>query len=74
MPLEVGLWRVGDGKPVRLTPSGVPLESELEGMIEADPTILGTPLMLIGRQVPTDFGRSSTCWPWTTKAPYTSLS
>jgi hypothetical protein len=26
-------------------------------MIEADPTILGTPLMLIGRQVPTDYGK-----------------
>jgi hypothetical protein len=57
VPLEVGLWRVDGGKPVRLTPSGVPLESQLEDMIEADPTILGTPLMLIGRQVPTDYGK-----------------
>lgn len=57
MPLEVGLWRVDGGKPERLLPSGVPLESQLEDMIEADPTILGTPLMLVGRQVPTDYGK-----------------
>ena len=57
MPLEVGLWRVDGGVPVRVTPSGVPLEAQLEQMIEADPTILGTPLLLIGRQVPTDYGK-----------------
>ncbi|SFE52511.1 endonuclease NucS domain-containing protein [Blastococcus tunisiensis] len=57
MPLEVGLWRIDGGKPVKVPATGVPLESQLETMIEADPTILGTPLLLIGRQVPTDFGK-----------------
>lgn len=57
MPLEVGLWRVDGDKPVKLTATGVPLESQLETMIEADPGILGTPLLLIGRQVATDFGK-----------------
>lgn len=57
MPLEVGLWRVDGGKPVKVAAKGVPLESQLEAMIEADPTILGTPLLLIGRQVPTEFGK-----------------
>lgn len=57
MPLEVALWRVDTDQPVRLQPSGVPLESQLEVMIEADPTILGTPLLLIGRQVTTDYGK-----------------
>ena len=57
MPLEVGLWRVDGDTPVKVTPSGVPLESQLERMVEADPTILGTPLLLIGRQVPTDYGK-----------------
>lgn len=57
MPLEVGLWRVDGDKPVEVATKGVPLESQLEAMIEADPTILGTPLLLIGRQVPTDFGK-----------------
>lgn len=56
MPLEVGLWRVDGGTPLRITSSGVPLEKQLEQMIEADPTILGAPLLLIGRQVPTSYG------------------
>jgi RecB family endonuclease NucS len=34
----------------------VPLESKLEQLIETDPSILGQPLLLIGRQVPTAFG------------------
>lgn len=41
---------------MRVTPSGVPLEAQLEQMIEADLTILGARLLLIGRQVPTDYG------------------
>lgn len=57
MPLEVGLWRVDGAKPVKMTPSGVPMESQLEAMIEADPTIMGSALLLIGRQVPTDYGK-----------------
>ncbi|MFF6832905.1 endonuclease NucS domain-containing protein [Streptomyces sp. NPDC012438] len=56
MPLEFGLWRVDD-KPVRVVTRPMPLESRLEGLIEADPGILGTPLMLIGRQVPTQHGK-----------------
>ena len=35
MPLEVGLWRVDGGKPVKVPAKGVPLESQLEVMIEA---------------------------------------
>lgn len=57
MPLEVCLWRVDGGRPVKVGAKGVPLESQLEAMIEADPTILGTPLLPIGRQVPTGFGK-----------------
>ena len=57
MPLEVGLWRVDGNLPIKVTPSGVPLESQLEVMIETDPTILGTALLLVGRQVPTDYGK-----------------
>ncbi|MDG9717359.1 endonuclease NucS domain-containing protein [Streptomyces sp. DH24] len=56
MPLEFGLWRVDD-KPVRVTTRPMPLESRLEELIEADPGILGTPLLLIGRQVPTQHGK-----------------
>ncbi|MFF4989505.1 endonuclease NucS domain-containing protein [Streptosporangium saharense] len=57
MAYEVGLWRIGgSGEPVRVTSGAIPLESQLETLIAQDPTILGEPLMIIGRQVPTDFG------------------
>jgi hypothetical protein len=54
--MELGLWRV-DGQPVRLGHVGVPLEKELEDLIERDPDILGEPLLIIGRQVPTAHGK-----------------
>ncbi|MGV9455127.1 endonuclease NucS domain-containing protein [Streptomyces sp. NPDC003635] len=57
MPLEFGLWRVDGAEPVRVTAPGMPLESKLEELIEAEPGILGRPLLLIGRQVPTDHGK-----------------
>ena len=57
MPLEIGLWRVDAGAPVRVGASGFPLESRLEDLIQSDPTILGEPLLLIGRQVPTAHGK-----------------
>lgn len=56
MPVEMGLWRVDD-KPVRLLPGGMPTEARLEELIEAEPTILGEPLLIIGRQVATSFGK-----------------
>ncbi|MGW3818106.1 endonuclease NucS domain-containing protein [Streptomyces sp. NPDC005046] len=56
MPLEFGLWRVDD-KPVRVATRPMPLESRLEELIEADPGILGHPLLLIGRQVLTQHGK-----------------
>jgi hypothetical protein len=56
MPLSVGLWRV-DGEVHRLAGGGMPNEERLEDLIEADPGILGQPLMLIGRQVITAHGK-----------------
>lgn len=56
MPIEIGLWRVEDGEPIGLRSRGALLEAQLEQLIEADPSILGEPLLLIGRQVPTSFG------------------
>ena len=54
--MEFGLWRVDD-KPVRVVTRPMPLEDRLEELIEADPGILGQPLLLIGRQVPTRHGK-----------------
>ena len=56
MALAMGFWRVDGDRPTRLVPSAVGLESQLEDYIEADPSLLGQPLLLIGRQVPTAFG------------------
>lgn len=53
MAVEMGIWRA-EGKT--LTPvvsSVVGLEQQLEDYIESDPTILGQPLLILGRQVQT---------------------
>lgn len=56
MPVEIGLWRI-DGEPSRVAAAPMPLESRLEKLIEAEPAILGEPLLFIGRQVPTAHGK-----------------
>lgn len=56
MPVEIGLWRI-DGDPARVVAAPMPLESRLEKLIEAEPAILGEPLLFIGRQVPTAHGK-----------------
>ncbi|NLA65300.1 MAG: hypothetical protein GX862_05125 [Leucobacter sp.] len=56
MPVEMGLWRADGDKLSRISPTSVGLESQLETYIESDPTMLGEPLLIIGRQVPTAFG------------------
>lgn len=58
MGLNIGLWRVDkEGKPTAVAVSAIALESQLEDLIETDPTILGERLLLIGRQVPTAHGK-----------------
>ncbi|WP_161500826.1 endonuclease NucS domain-containing protein [Embleya scabrispora] len=44
------------GRPQRMRPAAMPLERDLEDAIKADPDILGEPVLLIGRQVPTANG------------------
>ena len=56
MPVEIGLWRV-DGRPERISPGTMPLESRLEQLILDDPEILETQLLLIGSQVQTGYGK-----------------
>jgi hypothetical protein len=57
MALEIGLWRVDSGAPVRVGALAFPLEARLEELIQSDPTILGEPLLVVGRQVPTASGK-----------------
>ncbi|MGO4689467.1 hypothetical protein [Glaciibacter sp. 2TAF33] len=45
------MWRIIDGnKLVPLKPSPMRLEKHVEGLVESDPSCLGQPLLIIGRQ------------------------
>lgn len=56
MSLEFGLWNV-DAGPVRMAPVPMALESRLEQLLDADTSLLGQEVLIIGRQVPTDYGK-----------------
>lgn len=56
MPIEMGLWRIDEDRPRRLTASRLPSEAALEEFLEFDPSLLGERLLVIGRQVRTPFG------------------
>jgi len=50
------LWRISGDKLQRVVEATLSKEEQLEKWIAEDPAILGLDIMLIGRQVPTDFG------------------
>ena len=56
MSVEMAIWRMTDQGPVRLQLSTLDLESRLEDMILADPSLVGLDVLVIGRQVPTAYG------------------
>src|SRR5918997_1912975 len=56
MPIEVGIWRI-DGAPKKLHFSPLKEESKLENVLDEDIGVLEPSLMVIGRQVPTAFGK-----------------
>jgi hypothetical protein len=56
MALQVQLWRIENDKVKPLSPSVLENETRLENWIEQDPSLLGEDLLIIGRQVRTDFG------------------
>lgn len=56
MAVEMGIWRVNGTKLTPVVSSVVGLEQQLEDYIESDPTILGQPLLILGRQVQTISG------------------
>ncbi|MFG0243610.1 MAG: endonuclease NucS domain-containing protein [Phycisphaerales bacterium JB054] len=56
MPIEVGLWKLGDRlQPVAFT--GMDSESRLESVLAGDISVVDPGWLLIGRQVPTAFGK-----------------
>lgn len=56
MATHIQLWQVDNDNLKEVTPTQLASEAKLETWIEKDPSILGTPLLIIGRQVQTDFG------------------
>ena len=57
MGAEVHLWRVGDhDKLIEIGPKPLDLESRLQEWLERDISILDPGLLIIGREVETDFG------------------
>ena len=56
MPIEVGIWRMGN-KPEKIIFSAMDTEKQLEDVLNTDISILDSNLFLIGRQVPTGYGK-----------------
>lgn len=56
MPIEVGIWRIGE-KLQRIDYGTIASEQKLEDFLAADIAILDENLLLIGRQVPTAYGK-----------------
>lgn len=55
MPIEVGIWRI-NGIPEKVHFSPIETEAKLERVLDADISVLDPSLMVVGRQVPTEFG------------------
>lgn len=56
MPIEVGLWKVNDGIK-KVTFSSIESEKKLEDILVQDISIISEELLLIGRQIVTDYGK-----------------
>lgn len=56
MPIEVGIWKLGE-KPEKISASVIDSELMLEDALVKDLSILSSQLMLIGRQVSTSYGK-----------------
>lgn len=57
MGVEMGIWRIDGGKPRKLNSAVMPSEKQLEELLEQDSTLLGEPLLIIGRQIMTPYGK-----------------
>ena len=56
MAVKMAIWRMSDDGPHPLVSSPLDSEQRLEDMLAEDPTMSGTNLLVIGRQVQTAFG------------------
>ena len=56
MAVEMAIWRMTDDGPRQLVSSPLDSEQRLEDMLAEDPSMSGSNLLVIGRQVQTAFG------------------
>lgn len=56
MPIEVGIWKLGE-KIKRVSFSVMESEKKLEDILTKDISILSSSLLLLGRQIPTAYGK-----------------
>lgn len=57
MPVEMRMWRIDGQQPRPLSPVALPTENELHQFLKKDPSLLGVPLLVIGSEVPTPYGK-----------------
>ena len=57
MPVEMRMWRIDGQTPNPLSPAALPAENELHQFLTKDPSLLGIPLLVIGSEVPTPYGK-----------------
>lgn len=50
------MWRLTDDGPVAVPFTALASERRLEDMLVAEPTLIGVDLLVVGRQVPTEYG------------------
>ena len=56
MPTEIRLWKIDAEKPIPIPQQKLDLESRLEEWIMNDISLISHDLLVIGRQVPTEYG------------------
>ena len=53
---KIRLWEVTPDGPVKIQSDSISLEEQMEGWLESDIAMLEPDLLVIGRQVKTDYG------------------
>ena len=56
MAFKMNLWKVDEGELKEIKQAKLDSENRLEEWIEREPAILGTEMLIIGRQISTDYG------------------
>lgn len=57
MPVQLEVWRIDEGEPRRVIFDPLDQESRLEDVLENKIEMLGLDILVVGRQVPTAFGK-----------------